>query len=200
MSAVTKPKIGIVISSIRENRYADKATGWFLEIAQKRADLDFEIVDLRDYDLPLFAEPASPAYGPPQNEAARRWGAKLAELDGIIFVVAEYNRSITGALKNALDYAYNEFNRKPAAFVAYGGVGGARAVEQLRLMTVELQMAPTRNAVHISMEPFLATMKGEKQLGDYDYLNKSAEVMLDEFSWWALTLKAARTQPAKAAA
>lgn len=200
MSTVTKPKIGIVISSIRENRYADKAKEWFLSIAQKRTDLDFEVVDLRDYNLPMFSEPASPAYGPPQNEAARRWGAKLAELDGIVFVVAEYNRSITGALKNALDYAYNEFNRKPATFVAYGGVGGARAVEQLRLMTVELQMAPTRNAVHINMEPFLATMKGEKKLSDYDYLNKSADVTLDEFSWWVHALKAARTQHAKVAA
>jgi NAD(P)H-dependent FMN reductase len=200
MSTAVKPKIGIVISSIRENRFADKPVRWFLDIARQRNDLDFEIVDLRDYDLPMFAEPASPAYGPPQNEVARRWGAKLAELDGIVFVVAEYNRSVTGALKNALDYAYNEFNRKPAAFIAYGGVGGARAVEQLRLMAIELQMASTRNAVHINMEPFLAVMKGEKTLADYDYLNKSAAVMLDELSWWAHALKTARTQPAKVAA
>src|SRR5262245_57264064 len=82
---------------------------WIKDIASKRTDMDFEIVDLRDYDLPLFAEAKSPAYGTPENEVARRWGAKLAELDGLIFIVAEYNRSITGALKNALDYAYKEF-------------------------------------------------------------------------------------------
>jgi NAD(P)H-dependent FMN reductase len=199
MSTTGKPKIGIVISSIRDNRFADKPAQWFLDIARKRTDLDFEIVDLRDYNLPLFAEPKSPAYGPPQNEVARRWGAKLAELDGLVFVVAEYNRSITGALKNALDYAYNEFGRKPAAFVGYGGVGGARAVEQLRLITVELQMVPTRNGVHIALEPFMAVMKGEKTLADFDYLNNSATVLLDEFAWWVNATKAARAQTAKAA-
>jgi NAD(P)H-dependent FMN reductase len=199
MSTTGKPKIGIVISSIRENRFADKPAQWFLDIARKRADLDFEIVDLRDYNLPLFAEPKSPAYGPPQNEVARRWGAKLAELDGLVFVVAEYNRSITGALKNALDYAYKEFGRKPAAFVGYGGVGGARAVEQLRLITVELQMVPTRNGVHIALEPFMAVMKGEKTLADFDHLNNSAKILLDEFAWWVNATKAARTETAKAA-
>ena len=199
MSTTGKPKIGIVISSIRENRFADKPAQWFLDIARKRTDMDFEIVDLRDFDLPLFAEPKSPAYGPPQNEIARRWGAKLAELDGLVFIVAEYNRSITGALKNALDYAYKEFGRKPAAFVGYGGVGGARAVEQLRLITVELQMVPTRNGVHIALEPFMAVMKGEKTLADFDHLNKGTEVLLDEFAWWVNATKAARAQTAKAA-
>ena len=199
MSPSIKPKIGIVISSIRANRFADKPAQWIKNIASKRTDLDFEIVDLRDYNLPIFAEATSPAYGPPKNGEARRWGAKLAELDGFIFVVAEYNRSITGALKNALDYAYREFNRKPAAFVGYGGVGGARAVEQLRLMTVELQMAPTRSAVHINMEPFMAVMKGEKTLAEIDYLNASANTMLDEFAWWVQALKVARVVTAKAA-
>jgi NAD(P)H-dependent FMN reductase len=199
MSTTGKPKIGIVISSIRETRFADKPTQWFLDIARKRTDMDFEIVDLRDYDLPMFAEAKSPAYGPPKSEVARRWGAKLAELDGLVFVVAEYNRSITGALKNALDYAYSEFGQKPAAFVAYGGVGGARAVEQLRLITVELQMVPTRNGVHIALEPFMAVMKGEKTLADFDYLNKGAVVLLDEFAWWVQATKAARAQTAKAA-
>ena len=200
MTTSARPKIGIIISSIRDNRFADKPAQWIKDIATNtRSDLDFEIVDLRDYDLPLFAEPASPAYAPPKNEAARRWGARLAEFDGLIFIVAEYNRSITGALKNALDYAYREFNHKPAAFVGYGGVGGARAIEQLRLITVELQMAPTRSGVHINMEPFVAVMKGEKALHEFDYLNKSAVTMLDEFAWWVHALKAGRVEAAKAA-
>ncbi len=155
---------------------------------------------MRDYKLPFFAEPASPAYGPPKSEEARRWGAKLAEFDGLIFIVAEYNHSITAALKNALDYAYHEFIRKPAAFVGYGGVGGARAIEQLRLIAVELQMVPTRSAVHINMEPFVAVMKGEKSLADFDYLNKSAVGMFDELSWWAHALKSARVETAAKAA
>jgi NAD(P)H-dependent FMN reductase len=145
---MANPKIGIIISSTRQNRFGEKAARWIHNIATQRTDLYFEIVDLRDYPLPLF-EGTSPFYAPVTNEVAQRWGRKLAELDGYLFVTAEYNRSITGALKNALDWAYREFNRKPAAYVGYGGVGGARAVEQLRLMCVELQMTPTRSGVHI---------------------------------------------------
>ena len=91
--------------------------------------MDVEIVDLRDYPLPFFDEVASPAWVPSKDETARKWQDKIASLDGFIFTAAEYNRGPTGVLKNALDYAYNEWNNKPAAFVGYGG-GGARAIEQ----------------------------------------------------------------------
>jgi NAD(P)H-dependent FMN reductase len=149
------PRIGIILSTIREGRFGDKAAHWIFDRASTRSDLDFEIVDLRDYPLPLFEEAASPASVPPKNEVALRWGKKMAEFDGYLFVTAEYNHGVPGVLKNALDYAYPEFNKKPAAFVGYGGVGGARAVEQLRLICIELQMAPTRTAVHIGVEPYL---------------------------------------------
>jgi NAD(P)H-dependent FMN reductase len=144
---MSKPKIGIVIGSVRPNRFADHPTKWIAEIAKSHHELEFEIVDLKDYAMPLFDEVASPLYAPSASEAAQRWQKKIASLDGFIFIAAEYSRGPTGSLKNALDYAYTEWNRKPAAFVGYGGVGGARAVEQLRLNAVELQMAPTRNGV-----------------------------------------------------
>ncbi len=101
------------------------------------------MVDLRDYPLPLFDEATGPAMAPPENGIALRFGEKMAELDGYVFVTAEYNRGVPGVLKNALGYVYPERNRKPAAFVGYGGVGGARAVEQLRLVCIQLQRAPT---------------------------------------------------------
>jgi len=123
---MSKPHIGIVISTTREGRFGDEPAAWIRDLAAARGDLEVEIIDLRDYPMPFFDEPASPLYVPPQNEAARRWGQKVAELDGFIFVTAEYNRGVPAALKNALDYAYREFNRKPAAYVGYGGVGGAR--------------------------------------------------------------------------
>jgi len=167
-------KIGIVISKIREGRFGDKPVRWILEVASERTDLEVEIVDLRDYPLPLFEEAAGPAFAPPHFSVAQRWGEKMAEFDGYLFVTAEYNHSIPGVLKNALDNAYPEFNKKPAAFVCYGGVGGARAIEQLRLICIELQMAPTRTAVHIGMEPFLGVLQDGKQLSDFDSLNKSA--------------------------
>ena len=146
---MTKPKIGIVIGSTRPNRFGDKPAEWIANIAKARGDLDVEIVDLRDYPMPFFDEARSPAWAPSKNEVAAEVAKKVAELDGFIFIAAEYNRGPTAVLKNALDYAYKEWNRKPVTFVGYGGVGGARAVEQLRLIAIEMQMAPTRTAVHI---------------------------------------------------
>ena len=197
---MTKPRIGIVISTTREGRFGDKPAAWIKSLAQARGGLDVELIDLRDYPLPLFDEPASPAWAPPRNLVARRWAEKLTELDGFIFVTAEYNRAPPAALKNALDYAYREFNRKPAAYVGYGGVGAARAVEQLRLINVELQMAPTRSGVHIAGADFMALMKQEKTFADLPHLEAAAKAMLDEFAWWVEALKLARqTQLSKAA-
>src|SRR5690606_27886063 len=131
------------------------------ERAKAIGEFDVEIVDLRDFPLPFFDEQSSPAYVPSQAEGAKAWQDKIASLDGYIITAAEYNRSPTGVLKNALDYAYNEWNNKPVGFVGYGGVGGARAIEQLRLIAVELQMAPVRNAVHITWGDYMQVAQGE---------------------------------------
>jgi len=157
---MARPKIAIIQSTTREGRFGEKPAAWIKTIADRRGDLSFEPIDLRDWALPLFDEARSPAYGKSENTEARRWQAKLAEFDGYLFVTAEYNRSIPAALKNALDWAYAEWNRKPAAFLGYGPIGAARAVEQLRLMAIELQMAPNRSGVHITMDPYLAVVPG----------------------------------------
>lgn len=190
----TRPKIGVVISTTREARFGEKPARWIADLAAARGDFEVEVIDLRDYPLPLFEEPASPAYVPPANEVARRWAAKVDSLDGFIFVTAEYNRAPPAALKNALDYAYREFNRKPVAFVGYGGVGGARAVEMLRLIAVELQMAPTRPGVHIGGADFMGLWQGGKAFSDYPHLEQAAGVMLDDLAWWTQALKAARAE------
>jgi NAD(P)H-dependent FMN reductase len=186
------PKIGIVIGSTRPSRFGDKPAAWIHGIARKRTDLDFEVIDLRDYPLPVFDEPGSPAWGPIENKVAQRWAAKLAGLDGFILVTPEYNHGTSAALKNALDYAYNEFVRKPVAFVGYGGVGGARAVEHLRLVAAELQMASVRNAVHIAANDFLGLWRQGKSFDDLPHLGQSATAMLDDLAWWAKALKSAR--------
>lgn len=188
----SKPKIGIVISSTREGRFGDKPAKWVAELAANRGDLDVELIDLRDFPMPFFEEAASPAYAAPANAVARAWAAKVDSLDGFIFVTAEYNRAPTGVLKNALDYAYREFNRKPAAYVGYGGVGAARAVEQLRLINVELQMAPTRTGVHIGGADFMGLWQGGRSFEEMPHLAESATAMLDELAWWAQALKTAR--------
>jgi NAD(P)H-dependent FMN reductase len=197
---MSQPRIGIVIGTTRQGRFGDKPAAWIHGIAAGRGDMQTEIVDLRDYPMPLFDEPASPFYVPPKNEAAQRWGRKVAELDGFIFVTSEYNHAPPASLKNALDYAYKEFNRKPAAFVGYGGVGGARAVEHLRMICVELQMAPTRSGVFIGGADFMGMFLHGKTFADTPHLDPTAVAMLDDLAWWVHALKAARVGSVQKAA
>ena len=186
-----KLRIGVVLGTTRNGRFADKPAQWLMGHLAKRQEVDAEIIDLRDYPMPFFEGAVSSAFASPENEVARRWAVKIAAMDGFIFVTAEYNHGIPSVLKNALDHAYREFNRKPAAFVGYGGVGAARAVEQLRLICIELQLAPLRNAVHISMDRYLAIVKGEKQIGDFDHLNTGATRLIDDLVWWGEALSVA---------
>ena len=187
------PHIGIVIGSTRQGRFADKPARWFQDLARARTDLTFELLDLRDHPMPFFEEPASPAWAPVQNDAARQWAAKLASVDGLVVITAEYNHGPTAVLKNAFDYAHREFIRKPIAFVGYGGVGGARAIEQLRMVAVEMQMAPIRSAVHIGMTEFLGIWQQGKSFDDYPHLAQTAGVLLDDLAWWARALQTARS-------
>ena len=189
---MSKPRIGIILSTTRETRFADRPAQWVLDIAKARGDADYEIVDLRDYPIPFFDAVGSPRFVPQTNEVALKWARKVSELDGYIFVTAEYNRSISGVLKNALDHIYDEPARKPAAFVGHGAVGAARAVEQLRLMAVELSMVPMKAGVHINMEPLLGMLRGGKDFADYDYLAPTVTAMLDELAWYTKTLKVGR--------
>jgi NAD(P)H-dependent FMN reductase len=185
-------RIGIVLSSTRVGRFADRPAEWLLGLANKRGGAAFEVVDLRDYPMPFFDEPKSPLREPSSNEVVRRWARKVGELDGFVFVTAEYNHSIPAVLKNALDFVYAEFNRKPASFVGYGNAGGARAIEQLRLMLVELQVAPLRSAVHLGREDFVAMLMHGKTFADFPQLDQAAGAMLDELLWWAEALQVKR--------
>ena len=197
---MSKPKIAIVVGSTRAARFADVPAQWIAKIAKSHADIDVEIVDLRDWPLPFFDEVASSAWAPSQNEVAQRWQKKVAEFDGFIFVTAEYNHGIPAALKNALDYAYPEWVKKAAGFVGYGSVGGARAVEQLRLVAAELQMATIRNGVYIQGADFMAVWREGKELKGIAHLEAGVKDMLDQLVWWTRALKTARDQDKLAAA
>lgn len=190
---MNKPKIAIIIGSTRTGRFADTPAAWLLDIANRRTDADFEIVDLRDYPMPFF-EGAALVYAPVTDEHAKRWAAKIAEFDGYVFLVAEYNHSITGVLKNAIDHLYSEIHRKPAAFVGYGGTGGARAVEHLRNILAELHVATLKSAVHMGATELIGVMREGKTLEDYPYLAQSAMPMLDDLIWWARTLRQGRDE------
>lgn len=196
----SKPHIAIVIGSTRPGRFAETPAAWIASIASRRADATFEIVDLRDYPMPFFNEHLPLAFAPAEDPVAKRWATKMASVDGYIFVTAEYHHSVTGVLKNALDYLYSEPQRKPAAFVAYGGTGGARAVEHLRGILGVIHVATLTHAVHVGMVEFLGVMREGRTLGDYPHLEESAKLMLDELVWWANALKTAREAGARAAA
>ena len=192
---VQKPRIAIIIGSTREHRFAGKPAQWMLEQVEAHGAFNVELVDLKDYDLPLFDEAASNLYAPSQSPAAVKWQQKLAQFDGYIFVVAEYNHSITGALKNALDQAYTQWMRKPMAAIGYGGVGAARAIEHLRTIGVELQMVPLRNAVHIAAGAFMQVhpMGEDGEMAKIEpFIKPASDAMLDELLWWANATMAAR--------
>jgi len=191
----TMIKIKIILGSTRPNRFSDKPGAWILEETKKKEGVDVELLDLRDYPLPFYNEPMSPAMikdGAYPNDIAKKWATKIREADAFIIVTPEYNHGISGVLKNALDYIYAEWNNKPVGFVAYGGVGGARSVEHLRGVAVELQMTPIRNAVHIPQHWNLLDENGNLKAGALDSFNKTANELLNQLIWWAGALKTAR--------
>lgn len=193
---MANPKIAIIVSSTRPTRFADVPTAWIKAQAEARGDMDVEVVDLRDHPLPFFAEMASNAWMPSQDPAAVAWQKKIGEFDGYIFVVAEYNRSITGVLKNALDQAYVEWARKPMGAIGYGSMGAANAIGHLQNIGVELQMVPTRNIVRIGGSDFFKVHSGfggSGNLADIEgAIAPAAKAMLDDVVWWANATKAAR--------
>ncbi|MCD6640516.1 MAG: NAD(P)H-dependent oxidoreductase [Nocardioides sp.] len=141
-------KIAIVTGSVRPGRKSLEVAHWVQSIASKRSDATFEIVDIADFELPVWDEAVPPSVKPGgEKPHTKAWSDKIAAYDGYVFVVSEYNHSITGALKNALDHLKPELENKAAGFVSYGSVGGARAVEHLRGILSELQVAHVRNSV-----------------------------------------------------
>ncbi len=189
--------IALIIGSTRQARLGPKVAQWLHGVASQRPDLKVELLDLKDFDLPLFDEKASNLWLPSEDARATAWQEKIGEFDGYLVTVGEYNHSMTGALKNAFDQAYVEWGRKPIGFIGYGGVGGARAVEHARNVAVELQMVPVRTAVHIAGGDFYALYQGAKTRPEIEAsLLPAAHAMLDEMAWWGQATRAARKRDA----
>jgi len=186
-------RIGIIIGSTRPGRKAEAVAKWVYEIAQKRGDAEFELVDIKDYDLPLLDEPMSPMMGQYTHQHTRDWSAKIASLDAYVFVTPEYNHATSGALKNAIDYLYHEWVNKAAGFVAYGGASGVRAVENLRLVMGELQVADVRNQVGLSLFTDFENFSVFKPAAQHE---KSVNAMLDQVIAWGGALKPLREKQA----
>jgi NAD(P)H-dependent FMN reductase len=191
-------KVGMIVGSTRPNRFADTVAPWLLEGASARRDMRLTVLDLREFALPFLNEPAPPSYtgGVYSQPEAEAWRKRIGEFDAFVATVAEYNHGPTAVLKNAFDSAYLEWERKPIAFVGYGGVGAARAIETLRGVVIELQMAPIRQEVNIGREPYIGIVRDARSLNDYDYLVQSRGVLFDHLVWWGEALKAARQRTA----
>lgn len=191
-------KLKIIIGSVRNQRFGDKPAHWMLEQSKQFPDFNTEVLDLLDYPMPFFAEAVTPSSikEPYTNEAVQRFTKKIEEADAFILVTSEYNHGYPASLKNALDYVYQGWNNKPVAMVAYGNAGGARAVEQLRQVVIELQMAPIRQAVHIVAPWNLVDAQNTLKPGALDPFQDPAKKCLAQLLWWTKALKAAREQQA----
>jgi len=188
-------RLQIIVGSTRPGRFADKPVAWLVDRLSGRDDFELDVLDLRDHPLPLFNSPMSPArtLRDYPNEDVAALGRRFDSADGYITVTSEYNHGYPASLKNALDYVFPEFNKKPMTFVAYGNAGGARAVEQLRLVSVEFEMAPLRRAVHIFPDVMIAARQAEEFTPAlFESLDERLEMMIDELVWWANALQAAR--------
>lgn len=188
-------QVKIIIGSTRENRFADSAGAWIADELSKQEGVHTEVLDLRDYPMPFFDSPvsASRKSEPFAHEAVARFTQKIAEADAYVLVTPEYNRSTSGVLKNALDWVYQEWHEKPVTFVSYGAVGGARAVEQLRLMAIELQMAPIREAIHFAASDYFpVAMGGAPKEELFAKYAQSAESAITQLLRWTRGLKKMR--------
>jgi NAD(P)H-dependent FMN reductase len=187
--------VKVIVGSTRPGRFSEKVLPWLTSELAKREEMQIEVLDLKEYELPYFDAPMSPAYvqnGEYGSEAVRAWAKKIGEADAYIIIAPEYNHGYTAVLKNALDVVYGEWNNKAVGFVSYGSVGGGRVVEQLRQVVVELQMASTRNAVHIQAPWFLLEENGDLKAGALDSYADTLGGMLDQLTWWGDALKTAR--------
>ncbi|SFH92731.1 NADPH-dependent FMN reductase [Pisciglobus halotolerans] len=183
-------KIGIITGSTRPGRNSLQVAEWVKEIGDKRGDAEYEVVDIKDYNLPMYAEPISASFSQDyQTPEALPWSEKIKSLDGFVFITPEYNHGITAALKNAIDYLYVEFNNKAAGIVSYGSSGGVRAAEALRVVLAELQVADVRTHPAMSLFTDFENMSVFKPAAIQE---STVNTMLDQVNAWSTALKTVR--------
>jgi NAD(P)H-dependent FMN reductase len=182
-------KVGIIVGSTRPGRKAADVAKWVYEILKSRKDAEFEIVDIEDYKLPLLDEPAPPSLHQYSKAHTKTWSARIDALDAFIFVTPEYNHATSAALKNAIDFLFREWNNKAAGFVGYGGAGGVRAVENLRLVMGEIKVADVRAQVILSL---LTDFENYTVFKPHEKHDKAVHAMADEVIAWGEALKALR--------
>jgi NAD(P)H-dependent FMN reductase len=169
--------IAVIIGSTRQGRFSHKAAAWIAYELGKLPDVAVSLLDLRDHPLPFFDSPAAPMRmgGVYPYPAVQAFAAEIAKADAFVMVAPEYNHGYTAVLKNAIDWLYGEWINKPVGFVSYGNAGGARAVEQLRQVVVEMQMLPIKYGVHLPVDAYRAALSAPEPL-DPEILSKPANM------------------------
>jgi NAD(P)H-dependent FMN reductase len=190
-------KIGIIVGTTRPGRKAPAVAEWLLEHARERKQARFEIVDIESYDLPLLDEPVPPSQNKYTKDHTKRWSEKIAGLDGFIFIVPEYNHSMPGALKNAVDFLYHEWTNKAAGFVSYGATGGVRGVEHMRGILGEVQIADVR--AHVTLSLF-TDFENFTTFKPSPSATMHLPALLDQLIAWGEALKGVREKQAAAEA
>jgi NAD(P)H-dependent FMN reductase len=186
-------RIAIIIGSTRPNRNGEAVGKWVYELANNRDDAEFELIDLKDYHLPLLDEPLPPSMGQYSNAHTKKWAETISSFDAYVFVTPEYNHSVPAALKNAIDFLYKEWNNKSAGFVGYGGAGAIRAIEHLRLSMAELQVADVRTQVSLSL---ITDFENYHIFKPAPYHERNLHKMIDEIIAWGKALKELRMEEA----
>ncbi|MEZ0075911.1 NADPH-dependent FMN reductase [Planotetraspora sp. GP83] len=184
-------KIAIILGSTRPGRNGEAVARWVYQVAAQRTDAEFELVDLLDYKLPHLDEAMPPSLGQYTQPHTLAWANKIASFDGFVMVTPEYNHSTSGALKNAIDFLYAEWNNKAVGFVSYGSVGGTRAVEHLRLIAGELQMADVRSQVALSL---FTDFENFSVFKPNDFQLESLTATLDQVVAWSTALAPMRAR------
>lgn len=183
-------KIAVVVASTRPERVGPAVAEWVMAGTADREEASYTLVDLADQGLPLLDEPEPASSGNYSREHTKRWSALVDGFDGFVFVTPEYNRGIPGALKNALDFLYAEWNDKAAAICCYGSSGGLRAAEQLKLVLGELQIATVRSQVSISIYD---DMTDFTTMSPRDYQERNRASAFDQLERWAGALRTLRS-------
>src|SRR6476660_6419311 len=192
----------VIVGSTREGRFSERPAKWILDHLKKRDGVDARLLDLLDFPMPFFDQattPATPGRAAFEHDVVQQWTAAIGESDGFVFVTPEYNYGPAAVLKNAIDWVYPEWHRKPAGFVSYGSAMGVRSVQQLRHTMIELQVAPIRSSVHIPVTTLLAHYQGGDVEAGLAELEAPAGAMIDDLLWWTAALKSARARVSRPA-
>jgi NAD(P)H-dependent FMN reductase len=194
-----KPRRHVIIVSTRPGRVGPSVARWFHEFARTHGGFDARLVDLADFDLPLYDEPHHPRLRQYENAHTKRWSESVAAADAYVFVTPEYNYGPPPSFVNALNYLYQEWNDKPAAFVSYGGVsGGLRAVQLEKQLVTTLKMMPMVEGVALPM--VWNQLAEDGSFSSNEPIDTSATTMLDELLRWSEGLKAMRERATETAA